>query len=181
MRFLTRFVIMLAPSIIIGLLATWLIMDRDPQFINQLDNQSGMIVIGGILVIGIVLTALWKKISMPISRFFVSFFMGGIITILTTIIILVWYGGKDGAGTAQLVAIIELCITGLFFLLWNFWPQTKKATEEAPRENIHKYNKEEALAMLLSDDPVNPNDDSETSSNSDGYTDIYDDLEEMKK
>lgn len=168
-RIWTRFLVMLLPSIIIGVLITWLAMGQDSRFLEQMNRHDYMVMFGGIVVIDAILTALWKKISMPVLRFFVSFMCGGIITIVVAVILLAWYGGKPGAETTSFISKILLGITGLFWLLWNFWPTTKKAKDSNEGRTVDDSADNESIDDILKD--LNA---------SNGGPDSDDDLEEMK-
>lgn len=168
-RIWTRFLVMLLPSIIVGVLITWLVMGQDSHFLEQMNRHDYMVMFGGVVVIDAVLTALWKKISMPVLRFFVSFMCGGIITIVVAAILLAWYGGKPGVETTSFVSKILLGITGLFWLLWNFWPTTKKAKDGDDGGSVDDSVDNESIDDILKD--LNA---------SDSGSDPYDDLEEMK-
>ena len=168
-RIWTRFLVMLLPSIVIGSLIAWLVMGQDSHFLEQMNRHDYMIMFGGIVVIDAVLTALWKKISMPVLRFFVSFMCGGVITIVVAVILLAWYGGKPGAETTSFVSKILLGITGLFWLLWNFWPTTKKVKDSNDGGSADNSVDNESIDDILKDLNV-----------SNGGASSDEDLEEMK-
>ena len=169
-RVMTRFLVMLIPSIILGILITWLVMGQKLRFYEQMDQQGAMIMVGGILVIAIILTALWKTISMSVLRFFMTFVIGGFLTVVAAVVILLWHGGGAGADTASLVAKIMVGVTTLFWLLWNFWPITRK---------VNKGSSEGLAGNRTSNEDIvnDPLDDLDSSSDED---DPYSDLEEMK-
>lgn len=170
-RNLTRFAIMLLPAVILGILITWLVMGQDLHFYEQMDRHGAMILAGGILVIDIILTALWKNISMPVLRFFTTFLIGGVLTIVAAVIVLIWKGGEPGAETASLVAKIMLGVTMLFWLLWNFWPTTRK---------VNNGNRGSLASNRMSNNDIVNEPLNDLDSSSDESDDPYSDLEEMK-
>jgi hypothetical protein len=168
-RNFTRFLIMLLPSFIISVIPISLLLADKPEMEG---NQVFLILLSITLFIDIILTVLWKKISMPIMRFSITFLSGGTIAVVLAIIMLIWFGTENGQDPSIGAALITLVVTTLFFLFWNFWPQTRKI-------KVNLSPKEEPKTSSSDIDDLDLNVDSKLEESTDDG-DIYDDLEEMK-